>query len=250
MRDRLSPDQGPTKTPVSAYPADERKLVSDKLVATRSPAPDMAANQRSALHKRPMDLSIIFVSHALLFPIWTILWVAIPTIIVIASGRPVFHRQTRVGKNGRHFEMVKFRTMVNDAERVGTSWTVVDDPRITKFGRVLRKTALDELPQLFNILRGEMSFVGPKPLAVSEHEILSKAHPEFPKRLAVIPGLTGLAQVYDRQDEASTKLQYDLEYIARTSLWLDTKLVFLSGINTCLGRWDKRSGKPNGDKTD
>ena len=224
--------------------------MSDKPLATQSPAPDMAANQRSALHKRPMDLSIIFVSHILFFPLWAILWTAIPALIMITSGRPVFHRQIRVGKNGRHFELVKFRTMVSDAEKVGASWTVVDDPRITNFGRLLRKTALDELPQLLNIIRGEMSFVGPKPLAVQEHEMLSETHPEFPKRLAVIPGLTGLAQVYDQQDEALTKLHFDLEYIARTSLWLDVKLIFLSGINTCLGRWDKRSGKSNGDKAD
>jgi len=142
------------------------------------------------------------------------------------------------------FIVHKFRTMVPDADIKGPSWTVQEDPRLTSVGKVLRKTALDELPELWSILKGDMSFVGPRPLEENEQRQLEHQIPGFRRRLTVRPGLTGLAQVYDPTDLAIDKFRYDLEYLERVSLWLDGKLIFLSVFNSLGARWDRRSGKP------
>ena len=110
-------------------------------------------------------------------------------------------------------------------------------------GRVLRGTALDELPQVLNILCGEMSFVGPRALAVEEMVHLVAQSPEFRQRLASRPGLTGLAQVYTDRDDAQEKLKHDMEYARRMGLWLDVKLLFLSVWITARGKWESRSKK-------
>jgi lipopolysaccharide/colanic/teichoic acid biosynthesis glycosyltransferase len=163
--------------------------------------------------------------------------------IFFEDGRPLFYGQKRIGIGGKEFVVYKFRTMVKDADKKGPSWTVEGDPRVTKVGRILRKTALDELPSLLSIFKGDMSFVGPRALAVEEQKILEEKIPNFEKRLQVRPGLTGLAQVYNLEDDPYIKLNYDLEYIKKMSLWLDIKLMFLSVWNTLTGRWDKRRGK-------
>ncbi len=133
--------------------------------------------------------------------------------------------------------------MIKGADKIGPSWTIEDDPRLTKVGKILRKTALDELPSLLSIFRGDMSFVGPRALAIDEQKLLENKIPDFAKRLSVRPGLTGLAQVYNPEDDPILKIKYDLEYIEKMSLWLDIKLMFLSVWNTITGRWDKRKGK-------
>jgi lipopolysaccharide/colanic/teichoic acid biosynthesis glycosyltransferase len=151
--------------------------------------------------------------------------------ILAESGRPVLFRQLRAGKGGRPFEMLKFRTMVPDAielgQRLGISddpfGLVKDDPRITRSGRFLRRTSLDELPQLWNILRGEMSVVGPRPdlLEQAAHYTESERG-----RLAVTPGVTGLAQVHGRDEIPwPERFKYDLEYVETWSLWLDLKII-------------------------
>ena len=194
-------------------------------------------------YKRPLDLTILLAAHIVLAPIWLLLWLAIPLAIWLGDRGPVFYQQRRAGRGGDVFVVRKFRTMVVDADRIGPVWTNERDPRITAVGRVLRKTALDELPQLLNIWRGEMSFVGPKPLAVEEQRQLEAQIPDFARRLQVRPGLTGMAQVYNVGDATDEKLRYDLEYAARMSLWLDISLVLLSIRNTLLGKWDTRGGK-------
>jgi lipopolysaccharide/colanic/teichoic acid biosynthesis glycosyltransferase len=134
--------------------------------------------------------------------------------------------------------------MIPDAEKqASVVWTFENDPRITKVGRFLRRTALDELPSLLSILKGDMSFVGPRALAVEEQRFLEKKIPGFEKRLAVCPGLTGLSQVYNPEDDPYKKLEYDLEYIEKMSFWLDIKLILISFYNTFTLRWDKRIGK-------
>lgn len=182
-------------------------------------------------------------AHVALAPVWIILWTAIPLAIWLGDRGPVFYRQERAGRGGRVFTVRKFRTMVVDADRIGPVWTNENDPRITAVGRVLRKTALDELPQLLNIWRGDMSFIGPKPLAVEEQRQLEVRMPDFAKRLQVRPGLTGMAQVHNVGDAADQKLRYDLDYVEHMSLWLDISLVLLSIRNTLLGKWDTRGGK-------
>ena len=114
---------------------------------------------------------------------------------------------------------------------------------MTRVGKLLRRTALDELPELTSIWKGDMSFVGPRALDASEHEMLEGQIAGFEKRLRVSPGLTGLAQVYDREDAGEAKLQYDLDYISRMNPFLDMKLMLLSVRNTLLGKWDRRRGK-------
>lgn len=195
-------------------------------------------------HKRPFDLTILFVGHLVLLPLWILIWIIVPLAILINDRGPVFYKQHRVGKHGRIFTLVKFRTMVQDADQRGPMWTTEGDLRVTAVGRFLRRTALDELPGIFSILKGDMSLVGPRALDVEEQKQLEREIPEFAKRLEVTPGLTGLAQVYDRTDSAQQKLDYDLAYARQISLWLDLKLVALSVRNTIIAKWDCRSGKP------
>jgi lipopolysaccharide/colanic/teichoic acid biosynthesis glycosyltransferase len=195
------------------------------------------------LYKRPFDLAILIAAHLFLAPVWALCWTVIPFLIWLQDRGPIFFRQQRVGKDGKVFTVLKFRTMVPYADRRGPAWTAQSDPRITRVGRFLRKTALDELPELVSIWKGDMSFVGPRALDVQEQRWLEEQIPGFRDRLMVKPGLTGLAQVYDLEDDASTKLKYDLDYIQRINLWLDLKLMFLSVRNTLFARWDQRTGK-------
>lgn len=196
-------------------------------------------------HKRPLDILILVVAHVfpLLTPVWILLWVTIPLAIWLQDRGPIFFRQQRMGKGGKVFTVLKFRTMVPNADRQGPAWTTQSDPRVTRVGKFLRKTALDELPELLSIWKGDMSFVGPRALDLEEQRWLEEQVPGFRDRLSVKPGLTGLAQVYDQDDDAFTKLKYDLDYSQRMNLWLDLKLIFLSVRNTLLARWDQRAGK-------
>ena len=195
-------------------------------------------------YKRSFDLTVLTLAYGLLLPLWVALWVLIPALIWLGDRGPVFYRQRRVGKHGQVFTVAKFRTMVVDADRKGPPWTVHGDTRVTTIGRLLRRTALDELPELASIWKGNMSLVGPRALGIAEHESLREQIPGFEKRLQVLPGLTGLAQIYDRTDNARDKFRYDLDYLRRMSLWLDIKILILSVRNTLAARWDQRAGKP------
>lgn len=199
------------------------------------------------LYKRPFDLTVLVAAHFFppLVPVWLLLWTLIPLFIWLEDRGPILYRQRRMGKGGRIFTVLKFRTMVPDAERMtGPVWASEDDPRITHIGRLLRRTALDELPQVINILRADMSFVGPRSERPELHEEFMKKLPAFHKRLQVRPGLTGLAQVSGEYNlPPAEKLKYDLDYISRMSLWLDVKLMLISVRNTLLAKWDKRSAK-------
>ena len=179
----------------------------------------------------------------MLLPLWLLLWGIIPILIWLGDRGPVFFRQERVGKEGQIITVLKFRTMHCGADSEGPAWTTEDDPRVTRVGKLLRRTALDELPELINICKGDMSLVGPRALDVEEHQALERQIPGFAKRLQVLPGLTGLAQVYDRVDKATDKFAYDLDYLHRMNPWLDIRILALSVRNTLAARWDKRSGK-------
>jgi lipopolysaccharide/colanic/teichoic acid biosynthesis glycosyltransferase len=180
------------------------------------------------------------------------LWVLFSLAILFEDGLPVFYYQERVGRNGRIFRAIKFRSMVNDAEKnTGPVQAVENDPRVTKTGRILRATAMDELPQLINILKGDMSFVGPRALRPKEKEVHGNPDetdienvPGYSERLAVKPGLTGPAQVYLPSDAIrKEKFTYDLLYIKNRSFLLDLKLIFLSFWITFRGRWETRDKK-------
>ena len=199
---------------------------------------------RSGEYKLWFDYFILIVVHVSIFPLWIVLWIVIPVFIWIGDRGPIFYRQERAGKNGKPFKILKFRTMVFNADQVGPAWTTQNDPRVTKIGRILRRTALDELPEILSVLRRDMSLVGPRALDIVEQKVLEQQIPDFKKRLEVLPGLTGLAQVYDLSDDAHIKLRHDIEYLDRMSPWLDIKLLLFSLRNTLTARWDSRIAKP------
>jgi lipopolysaccharide/colanic/teichoic acid biosynthesis glycosyltransferase len=180
------------------------------------------------------------------------LWLLIAIAIKIDSHGPVFFGQARVGEAGRIFRVLKFRSMVADADRgVGPKPAEDGDPRITRVGRVLRATAMDELPQLWNIFRGDMSFVGPRALRPEEIDVDTAgravplhAVPGFAARTAVPPGLTGIAQIYARRDVSRRqKFRFDRLYVRRQSIALDLRLIFLSFWITARGAWEVRERK-------
>lgn len=147
------------------------------------------------------------------------------------SPGPVIYKQSRLGRQGRIFTIYKFRSMRRDAEKhSGAVWAMQNDPRVTRIGRFLRATHLDELPQLFNVLKGDMSLVGPRPERPEIARELVKAIPHYYSRLKVKPGITGLAQVRYRYDscikDVKNKLRYDLFYISNANFWLDLRILF------------------------
>ncbi len=177
-----------------------------------------------AFVKRTFDLifSVIGLTFcAILFPF-------IALAIYLDSPGPIFYYQERVGQNGKPFKVIKFRTMIPDAEKMtGPVLATENDPRITKVGRFLRATRLDELPQLINVFRGEMSFVGPRPERQYFVEQFNELYPHYQYRLRVKPGITGLAQVLGKYDtDVADKLRYDLLYIRNYSFLLDLQLIF------------------------
>jgi lipopolysaccharide/colanic/teichoic acid biosynthesis glycosyltransferase len=133
--------------------------------------------------------------------------------------------------------------MVVDADLLGPSWSIKDDPRLTRVGTLLRKMALDEIPSLLSIFKGDLSFVGPKALNEEEQYLLEQQIPGFEKRLTIRPGLTGLAQIYNRSDDPEAKLKYDLQYIEQVNVWMDCFLIVRSVLNTLRAKWDRREGK-------
>jgi len=162
-----------------------------------------------------LDFLFSLFSLILLMP----LFIIVSILIKLTDKGPIFFKQIRVGKNQKEFLIYKFRTMVVNADKIGPVLTQDNDPRITKIGKILRRTSIDELPQLINILKGEMSLIGPRPEVPS----IVKTYTEEQKNVfKVKPGLTGWAQIHGR-DELSidTKLKYDMEYINNLSFWLD-----------------------------
>ncbi len=203
---------------------------------------------REPLLKRPLD--ILLSSLMLIFsaPITILAAIAIK----LEDGGPVFYRQQRWGRLGKVITVFKFRTMVPGADkRFGLKQAQENDHRITRAGRILRAAGLDELPQIINILRGEMSFVGPRALAVGEiihdrkgHRIDYKNVSGFFDRLAARPGLTSLATIYLPKDSsANRKFRYDLYYIRKQSIGLDLRLIALSFLISFRGKWETRQRK-------
>lgn len=227
-----------------------------------------ALNERRRVHmlsaKRGFDLLLSGLGLVASAPLWGVIAVAVRW----EDGGPIFFRDLRVGQNEDLFTAFKFRTMVRDADSLfGPRQATEDDPRVTRVGRLLRATAMDELPQLWNIFCGDMSFVGPRALRPGEIEVRSAACsvrgstcnvegagaeavtpleqiPGYRKRHVVRPGLTGIAQIFaDRDIPSRQKFRYDLLYIRRQGFWLDVWLVALSFWVTFRGRWEVRGTK-------
>ena len=169
--------------------------------------------------KRVLDVLICLPALIVLSPVFAV----VSVIIGLTSKGPVLFRQERAGKNGKPFTFYKFRTMKTDADPFGPSPKSGRDPRLTRVGRFLREYSLDELPQLFNILKGDMSIVGPRPLYVTQ---MAEWNDRQKKRLLVKPGMTGLAQVSGRAElTREQKLELDVRYVETLSFWTDVKII-------------------------
>jgi exopolysaccharide biosynthesis polyprenyl glycosylphosphotransferase len=176
---------------------------------------------------------IDFIGAVILLILFLPIFMIIALAIKLETKGPVFYSQVRVGKDNEHFRIYKFRSMIQDAEKKsGPVWAQKHDPRVTKMGHLMRATRLDELPQLINILKGDMSFVGPRPERPFFIESFKEQIPLYENRLKVKPGVTGWAQVkwrYDQTiDDVKEKLKYDLYYINNHTIWLDLKIFFLT----------------------
>ena len=227
-----------------ALTARRAKALDDGRIAPPGPR----SLSRALFLKRPFDIALSLAGIVCSLPLWGLIALA----VWLEDHGPVFYSQDRVGRNGRTFRALKFRSMIRDAEKGrGPVQASENDSRVTRVGRLLRATAMDELPQLFNILKGDMSFVGPRALRPRELEAREDADVESVadirggrERHAVRPGLTGLAQVYlPGSTSRRKKFRYDLLYIRTMSFWTDIELIGLSFWITFRGRWESRGEK-------
>jgi lipopolysaccharide/colanic/teichoic acid biosynthesis glycosyltransferase len=197
--------------------------------------------------KRALDICLSGLGLIVSSPIW----LTLAALIKLEDGGPVFYTQDRVGEGGGVFKVFKFRSMVPNAEAVvGALQATERDPRITRIGRIMRATAMDELPQLWNIFRGDMTFVGPRALRPGEIEaadgefIALEDIPGYADRTRLRPGLTGVAQIYAPRDVGRrNKFRYDRVYAKRASFLLDVRLILVSFWITFRGRWEHRGQK-------
>ncbi len=191
---------------------------------------------RRGRYKRGFDLAVIGIALVLLLPFWVTLLLVIPLAIWLEDRGPVFFVQTRAGLMGRTFSILKFRTL---RPLAGNELVAPKDNRLTRVGALLRKFYLDELPQVVNILHGDMSLVGPRPEWWPRHLEICQHLPEFDRRLRVRPGIAGLAQIRGTYwSSAKEKLRYDNLYIDTFNAWLDVKLLCLA-VLTAVSRWFK-----------
>lgn len=215
------------------------RMVERESAKQALPGPSLAVAPTTiaSRFKRAIDFSASALGLVLLAP----LMLAIAAVVKLSSPGPVFFRQLRLGRGGEPFYVLKFRTMVADAERRlsdleshneaagGVLFKIRRDPRVTPLGRFLRRSSLDELPQLINVLRGEMSLVGPRPLQLRDSYRLEALDPEaFNRRLSVMPGITGPWQIGGRSDGTAGMVHQDLDYVENWSLSADLKILILT----------------------
>lgn len=190
--------------------------------------------------KRFLDVTASFLGLVLLFP----LLLTVSILIKIDSRGPVIFRQKRIGRNGKVFEIYKFRSMCAGAEKTGSGvYSGKGDARVTRIGKILRATSIDELPQLLNILKGEMSFVGPRP-PLTYHPWKYEEYTDFQKRMfEVRPGITGWAQVNGRKDvEWHKRIELNVWYVDHMSLLLDIKIMFMTAFKVLTNADNENSG--------
>lgn len=203
--------------------------------------------KKTPLSKRALDVGLAGIGLLLSSPLWAVLAAAIK----LEDGGPVFYRQERVGQGGSTFDALKFRSMIPDAESGRALQATANDPRVTRVGRVMRATALDELPQLWNIFVGDMSFVGPRALRPQEVEVNGSGDllsideiPGARERHQVRPGLTGIAQIFAPRDiTRRNKFRYDRLYIRNQGFLFDIRLILLSFWITARGKWEHSGRK-------
>lgn len=206
---------------MSEYRSDEDKNLQDFIDSI-----DYGIVKGGAIfdfYQRVLNIILSLIGLAIGIPLVIIFGIRIK----IEDNGPITYKQERLGKGGKRFYIYKLRSMRTDAEKFGAQWAEKDDPRITKVGRFIRKTRIDEIPQLFNILKGDMSLIGPRPERPQFTEQFNKEIPGFINRLAVKPGLTGWAQVNGGYDMTpAEKLVEDIYYIKNRSVLLDFKIIF------------------------
>jgi lipopolysaccharide/colanic/teichoic acid biosynthesis glycosyltransferase len=203
--------------------------------------------KKTPLSKRALDVGLAGIGLQLSSPLWAVLAAAIK----LEDGGPVFYLQERVGQGGSTFDALKFRSMIPDAESGRALQATANDPRVTRVGRVMRATALDELPQLWNIFVGDMSFVGPRALRPQEVEVNGSGDvlsideiPGARERHQVRPGLTGIAQIFAPRDiTRRNKFRYDRLYIRNQGFLFDIRLILLSFWITARGKWEHSGRK-------
>ncbi len=204
-------------------PTSLRVRTRTQMTRRSLPPPQRTADWYSAWGKRAFDLAVGSLMLLLLLPV--IIFVSI--LVAVFLGRPVFFRQQRPGKSGRLFEMIKFRSMTNAKGADGN--LLPDDQRLTRFGAFLRASSIDEFPELWNVMKGEMSLVGPRPLLI---QYLDRYSDEQFRRHEVAPGVTGWAQINGRNSISwDEKFSLDLWYVDHYSLWVDVKILFLTVVN-------------------
>lgn len=219
--------------------------VNSNALNVSRPAPEVASLHDDRLDARDTFKRITDRVSAVLLLIWTSPVIVLAMLLVKLTSRgPAIYAQERLGRGGTPFTIYKIRTMTHDCERdTGPTWCVPDDPRVTPIGRILRRTHLDELPQLWNVVRGELSLVGPRPERPAIAAKLELTVPRYRDRLLVRPGLTGLAQVQLEPDTDVTsvrrKLFYDLYYVRNASPWLDLRITastffYIAGVPASL----------------
>ena len=213
--------------------ADVPNLVSLTLTTTNLDGMPLVGLRESphfglnVLVKRVMDIALSLIALIVLSP----LLLLIALLVKLTSPGPIFYRQPRCGLNGHTFDMIKFRSMRLDAEaKTGAVWAQKDDPRRTPIGTFLRKTSLDELPQLFNVLMGDMSLVGPRPERPTFVDQFSKTIPNYNARHCVKAGITGWAQVHGWRGNTSLRkrIRFDLYYITHWTPWLDVRIMWMT----------------------
>jgi len=215
---------------IAGMPVLDRRHIVESLTG-RTPLSGLAPNEFGALlpsrqyvaFRRVVELLCTIAALPVLLPVMVVL----AAVVRLDSRGPIFYRQARVGRQGRIFRMVKFRTMLHGAE--GPNFTTANDPRVTRVGSFLRRYRLDELPQVLNVLKGEMSWVGPRPEALLLGQGYARDIPHFELRGIVPPGVTGWAQINQGYahdpDGMRAKLEYDLYYLKHCSLWLDLVII-------------------------
>ena len=226
-----------------AAAAEEGSLIPPWVYGRQSGHP----NRKGPLLKRPFDILVAAVGLLIASPLWVIFSIAIK----LEDRGSIYFTQDRWGKDKGRFKVYKFRTMVpNAVEKFGNVQAQENDPRVTRMGRFLRATSLDEMPQLLNIAKGDMSWVGPRALPIDEvqtqeeGELPDEAIPGFEARSKLRPGLTGITQIFAPRDiPRQQKYGYDAIYATSQTLWLDIRLIFLSLWITVRARWEVRGSK-------
>lgn len=207
---------------------------TDRVIEVERIDPVALPDRRGYLFvKRVADVTLSLAALAVLAVPMAVIALAVK----LDSPGPVFYRQERLGKNGKPFQLVKFRSMRIDAEKAGAQWAKEHDPRVTRMGHIMRVCRLDELPQFWGVVKGDLSLVGPRPERAVFYDAFEKYIPGFKQRLIVTPGITGLAQVNGGYDlKPSEKIVFDLEYIKKQSFFLDIRILIKTVFVMLVGK--------------